>query len=203
MLGEPEVCNFDVTVSAEKNVLWLKVAIYDVEGVEVVEGKSHFSGIELGYRVGEPLLSVNRCSTTNLALSEQAEKLSTCHKVHDHVEVVDVLECSPQVDKEGVPDADQHLSFRICVLNLLHLDNLFLIENLDSIESAIVFGANKMNTPKGASTESQWSACAEGPSTYVRSIAKSARAYLPAVLRRGWAPAFWRPLVGVLVPDDA
>lgn len=137
-----------MAVCAEKEVFRLKVAVDNVQGVEVVKSEGHFGGIELRYRVGETLRTLVTAGRecTDLALAEKTEELSACDEVHDHVEVVCVLESAPEVDEEGVSHTNQHLPLRVGVFHLLHLDNLLLIEHLDGIESPIVLGSNEMNT---------------------------------------------------------
>jgi len=52
---ETKVSDLDMTVIGEKDVFRLEITVDDVVCVEVVERHSHFSGIELGHRVREPL----------------------------------------------------------------------------------------------------------------------------------------------------
>ncbi len=111
--------------------------------MKVVESQGNLGGVELGNRVGEALLSTwDSKDNTHLTLPEQAEQLSTRHKVHDHVKVVDVLESAPEVDEEWVPHTNEHLALRVGVLYLLHLDDLLLVENLDRIKATIVLGTD-------------------------------------------------------------
>lgn len=183
MLGESKVRDLDVTVGTQKNVLRLQVTVDDVEGVEVVECQSDLGSIKLGYRVGETLLVRPEARTsTHLALPEQAEELAACHKVHDHVEVVDVLEGSPQVHKERVTNTDQHLSLRVGVLDLLHLDYLFLAQNLYSIESAVVLGTNKVDTTERSSTQPWGVSCIRSKAIMMhsRSLDRKVRKGVPA-----------------------
>lgn len=92
-----------------------------------------------------------------MALAEKTEQLSACDKVHDHVQVADVLEGAPEVDEEWVTDADEHLTLRVGVLDLLHLDDLFLVEDLDGVESTVVARADQVDTTKRASAEAETS----------------------------------------------
>lgn len=155
MLGEAKVCHLDVTVCAKEQILGLQVTVNNIQRVKVVQGQRHFGSVKLGYRVGEALLGKMKVYIvdTHLALSQQAEQLTASHKVHYHVEVVGILERAPQVDEERVSDTDKHLSLRVGVLHLLHLDNLLLVENLNGIEPTVVLGPYKVDTAKGASTQ--------------------------------------------------
>lgn len=55
VLRETKVCNLYVTIVGEEDVLWLEVAVDDFVCVKVVEGHSHFRGIEFPHWVREPL----------------------------------------------------------------------------------------------------------------------------------------------------
>lgn len=75
---------------------------------------------------------------THLTFTKKAKKFTSCHKVHNHIQVIYILEGSPEIDEKWVSNPYQHLSFRIGVFNLLHLDNLLLVQNLNGIETAVV-----------------------------------------------------------------
>lgn len=87
-------------------------------------------------------------AAAHLTLPEQTEKLSARDEIHDHVEIVDVLESAPEVDEEWVPNTDEHLTLRVGVLDLLHLNNFLLVEDLDRVETTVMLGSDEMNTPK-------------------------------------------------------
>ena len=86
-----------MSIGIEENVLGLEVAVDDVEGMEVIEGKRDFSRIELGHWVGEALqirISARRRegqSMTYVGSPEKCEELSSRHKVHDHIQVPAIL----------------------------------------------------------------------------------------------------------------
>jgi hypothetical protein len=67
------------------------------------------------------------------------------------------------------------------VLDLLHLDDLFLVQYLDGVEPAIVLRSHQVDSPEGSRTKTAISAFRI--ETCVLSIWKSANAYLPAVRR--------------------
>lgn len=50
-------------------------------------------------------------------------------------------------------DISQHAPLVIRMLNLLHLDNLGLLQYLDGIESLVVFRLNQVNTTEATSSE--------------------------------------------------
>lgn len=129
-------------MSVEQQVLGLQVAVDDVVRVQVVERKRDFGGIELGDGVGKAL-----------RLAQQTEQLAALDKVHDHVQVLRVLEGAPQGDEEGVLDLLQHAALVVGVLDLLHLDHLGLLEHLDGIEALVVLGLDEVDTAKAAGAE--------------------------------------------------
>lgn len=53
-----------------------------------------------------------------------------------------------------MPTPLQHTSLVVCVLYLLHLDDLSLLQHLNGVETRVVLGLHKVYTPKGASAES-------------------------------------------------
>ena len=71
--------------------------------------------------------------------SQESEQLATGYEVHDHVEVCCILEATPQIDYEWMLYSEQHLLLIVCVVNLLGLDDLFLLEHFDGIKPEIVF----------------------------------------------------------------
>ena len=90
---------------------------------------------------------------TYLRLSQQTKQLASFHKIHDHVEVLGVLEGAPQGDEEGVLDLLQHAALVVGVLDLLHLDDLGLLQHLDGIEALVVLGLDKVDAAEAAGAE--------------------------------------------------
>lgn len=54
----------------------------------------------------------------------------------------------PEIDQERMSDADEHLPLRVCVFDLFHPDDLFLVEDLDRVESPVVLRPDEMDTAK-------------------------------------------------------
>jgi hypothetical protein len=131
-----------VAVAVEQQVLGLQVAVDDVVRVQVVEGEGDFGGVELGDGVGEAL-----------RLAQQAEQLAALNKVHDHVQVLRVLERAPQGDEEGVLDLLQHAALVVGVLDLLHLDDLGLLEHFDGVEALVVLALDEVHATEAAGAE--------------------------------------------------
>lgn len=75
-------------------------------------------------------------------LSQQGEQLSAFDKIHDHVEISPILEGTPKGDQEWMLYIAEHTPFIVGMLNLLHLDNLGLLEHLDGIKPLVVLRLN-------------------------------------------------------------
>jgi len=90
---------------------------------------------------------------THLTLPQQTEQLSTSHKVHHHVQVLGVAERSPEVDEERMSNPDEHLSFRVGVLDLLHSNDLLLPEDLHGVEPSVVTRFDEMDSTEGSGSE--------------------------------------------------
>lgn len=142
LLGEAKIGDLEVAVAVEQQVLGLQVTVDDVVRVQVVQGQGDLGGVELGDGVGEAL-----------GLAQQTKQLAALDKVHDHVQVLAVLEGAPQGDEEGVLDLLQHAALVVGVLDLLHLDDLRLLEHLDGVEALVVLGLHEMHAPEAARAE--------------------------------------------------
>jgi hypothetical protein len=129
-------------VAVEQQVLGLQVAVDDVVRVQVVEGQRDLGGVELGDGVREAL-----------RLAQQAEQLAALDKVHDHVQVLGVLEGAPQGDQERVLDLLQHAALVVGVLDLLHLDDLGLLQHLDGVEALVVLALHEVHAAEAAGAE--------------------------------------------------
>ena len=144
---EAEVGELDVPVAGEEDVLGLEVAVDDVARVQVVERERDLGGVELRDGVREALTCGQQVwevtmEATHVGPPEQREELSAWHKVHDHVQVRRVLERAPEIDDEGVLDRHEHALLVLGVGDLLHAHDLLLAEDLDRIETQVVFAAH-------------------------------------------------------------
>jgi hypothetical protein len=142
LLGEPEVGDLEMAVAVEQQIFRLQVAVDDVVRVQVVQRERDLGGVELCDGVGEAL-----------GLAQQTKQLPALDKVHDHVQVLGVLEGAPQRDQERVLDLLQHAPLVVGVLDLLHLDHLRLLQHLDGVEARIVLGLDEVHAPEAAGAE--------------------------------------------------
>lgn len=129
-------------MSIEQQILRLEIAVYDVVRVQIVQRERDFGGIELGDRVRE-----------SLGLAKQTEQFSAFDEIHDHVQILRVLERAPQRDQEWVFDLLQHPPLVVGVLDLLHLDHLALFKDLDGIETLIMLGLDQMDSSETSGTQ--------------------------------------------------
>jgi hypothetical protein len=61
------------------------------------------------------------------------------NEIHDHVKVCCVLEAAPQINYEWMLYSEQHLLFIVRVIDLLRLDDLFLLKDFDGIKPEVMF----------------------------------------------------------------
>lgn len=90
---------------------------------------------------------------TNLTLAKKGEELAARDEIHHHVEVLRVLERAPEVDEERVSYPLEHLSLRVGMLDLLHLDDAFFRENLDRVRAVVVLRADEVDATERTGTE--------------------------------------------------
>ena len=91
LFAEAEICQFDVSIAIEEDVLGFEVAIDDVLFVEVLDGKAQLRDIEFGLILREGDLS-----------GEVEAEVSAGTVVQCEIEVMGCLECEVQVDDELV-----------------------------------------------------------------------------------------------------
>ena len=89
-----------MTITTNEKVLRLKVSMYDTLRVEVLEGGHYMSEVELGPQGIKEANSL-----------EKRAKVSTLHKLHDHVEVLAALEGVHPTHDEVVVDLGQDFFF--------------------------------------------------------------------------------------------
>lgn len=142
LLGEAEVGDLEVAVAVEQQVLGLQVTVDDVVRVQVVERERDFGRVELCDRIGKAL-----------ALAQQAKQLAALDKVHDHVQILRVLKGAPERDEERVLDLLQHAALVVGVLDLLHLDDLRLLQHFDGVEALVVLALHEVDAPEAAGAE--------------------------------------------------
>eukprot|EP00445_Apocalathium_hangoei_P044165 CAMPEP_0203985106 /NCGR_PEP_ID=MMETSP0360-20130528/5105_1 /ASSEMBLY_ACC=CAM_ASM_000342 /TAXON_ID=268821 /ORGANISM="Scrippsiella Hangoei, Strain SHTV-5" /LENGTH=357 /DNA_ID=CAMNT_0050924347 /DNA_START=244 /DNA_END=1313 /DNA_ORIENTATION=+ len=123
LLAETEVRHLDVTVTIQKQVLRLEIAVDDAEAVEVCYGRGRLRRVEACAALGEAA-----------SAAEVVEELATIAEFHDHVELLRRLEGVVQVHYEGVGHGLQDASLGLRVLDLVPLDDVFLAEHLHGVD---------------------------------------------------------------------
>lgn len=109
-LGKTKISNLEMAMSVQEQILRLEIAVDDVHAVEIIQCQCDLCSVEFGHRVGEALRKVvsrefNTSIQTPMAylrLSQQTEKLTALDEIHDHVQVLGVLESAPEGDQERV-----------------------------------------------------------------------------------------------------
>lgn len=100
-LAQAEVRNAKIAVAINQDVLWLQVSIHNAFLVHVLQGEHDLSGVEPGAR----LVKLTR-------LVHVMEELAAVDELHDHVEIVRVLERVVELHDKWVLYALENLSFR-------------------------------------------------------------------------------------------
>ena len=60
------------------------------------------------------------------------------NEVHDHVQILRVLEATPKIHDERMLYSEQQTLFIVCVLYLLHPHDFLFVQDLDRIVTEIV-----------------------------------------------------------------
>jgi len=138
-LCEAEIGQLDVAVLVQQDVFRLEVPVDDIQSVEVLDGEKHFGGVEFGHWRGKAL-----------GLAQEREELSALYVIHDHEQVVTVLESAPHSDDEGVLGEFEHTALVIGMFDLLHIDDALLLQRLHGIKPAVMNGTCQVDTSKQA-----------------------------------------------------
>lgn len=81
------------------DVFGFEVSVDYLVTVQVVDRKYDFGGIKLGDRTREPLLRISTrlitSNTTHPRLAKKRKQFSTGYEIHNHEQVVHVLERAP------------------------------------------------------------------------------------------------------------
>ena len=80
-LCKSKVCNFDVALAIDEQILWFEISVYDIQRMNIGERKHDFRGIKSRNWILE--------SVTPLQLRK---KLPSTNKLHEHVEGFEILE---------------------------------------------------------------------------------------------------------------
>lgn len=118
LFGETEIHQFDVAVGVEEEVLGLEVAVNDPTAVQVFKGLDDAGRVEAGRVVVEIA-----------AVAQDRPQLAAQAGLHQHVEVLAILERLVQLDDEIAIGLLHYLLLRHDVLLLAGLHDLILFEN--------------------------------------------------------------------------
>ena len=88
-LSQPHVCQLEVSIATNEEFLRLDIPVDDGPGVQVVQGLHHAPNIEPGSQVRQVTV-----------FSKQGPQLPALADLHQHVQVLRVLEGAVQLDDE-------------------------------------------------------------------------------------------------------
>ena len=112
LLRQTEISDLDVTISIEKHILWLKIAIDDTVLVEAAHSLHQLRSIEAGTPLAELLV-----------FAQVVEKLSSIEEVHHEVELCGCLESVVQLDDEWTVDLLEDVTLGLCFDEKVALGN--------------------------------------------------------------------------------
>lgn len=99
----------------------------------MVKRQGDLGGIKFCNRVREALyektqgVMASKGKKAHVGSSQKSEQFATGYKVHDHVEVCCILKAPPQIDYERILYSEKHFLLVVRVIDLLGLDDLFLL----------------------------------------------------------------------------
>ena len=93
LFGEPEVCNFYVSVVADKHIFWLQVSVKNVLGVQMMQRQKYVRGVESG-----------RVLLESPDLGQVEKQLSSWAVLQHEKQFAVALEGVVHLDDEWVPD---------------------------------------------------------------------------------------------------
>ena len=143
LLTETVICDLDVTIQGEKNVIQLQVTVDDTVLVEILESQTDFRGVE-PINGSAPIPFTNCCMgnvlcalQTKLASLNVQHQITTTDVLHDEVHTGLCLETGVKVQQEGVTflvSNQENALLRLGALHFVILDNKFLLQHLDGVE---------------------------------------------------------------------
>jgi hypothetical protein len=143
LLAETVVCNLNVAIQSEKNVIQLQVTVDDTVLVEIFESQTDFRGVEPINGLAPIILTKNCTGNVLCALQTKLASLNVQHQItttdvlHDKVHTGLCLETGVKVQQEGVAflvGNQEDALLRLGALHFVILDNEFLLQHFDGIE---------------------------------------------------------------------
>lgn len=78
-------------------------------------------------------------ANTYLCFVKQRSHLATFEEIIDHIEILRILERSPNSHQEWMLDLKEHSDFIASIFYLLRLDDLLFLPDFQSVESRVEF----------------------------------------------------------------
>mmetsp|Transcript_58483 Transcript_58483/g.163922 ORF Transcript_58483/g.163922 Transcript_58483/m.163922 type:complete len:330 (+) Transcript_58483:68-1057(+) len=138
-LAQPEICDLDVAIGVEEQVLRLQIAVDDAQAVQVCDGRGHLRRVEDRSALAEPACA-----------AQVVEQLAPGAELHDHVELRRGLEGVVKRHDEGVRHGLQDRPLGLRVLLLVALDDVLLAEHLHRVHLVILRALHEHDLAIGA-----------------------------------------------------
>mmetsp|Transcript_46168 Transcript_46168/g.118971 ORF Transcript_46168/g.118971 Transcript_46168/m.118971 type:complete len:309 (-) Transcript_46168:476-1402(-) len=140
-LNETKICQANVAIEVQEDVLRLEISVHDSLRVKVLEGSNHLSSIEPDLLQGEPSL-----------LLKMSKQITSVHVVENQVQLLWALESKLEADHEGMGHLSQHFVFGLRTFDLVSPDKHLLVQNLHSIQLASGLHLYKHNLAKSTTS---------------------------------------------------
>ena len=139
-LAEAEICQFEMALRVEENILWLQVTIDDSVLVEVSESQHDLGCIEARSVLSE----------SNL-VAEMEEKLAAIQKVGDEIQTFVGLKGVVELDNERMCDLLHDVPLNLDLVRLVGADDEVLLERLHRVDLIACLLLGEVDFTKGAS----------------------------------------------------
>lgn len=136
-LREPEICEFEVPIVCNQEVLGLEITVDDVLRMEILEHECHLGSIECCMGCFKP-------SDT----AEVGEKLTSRNELEHEVEVPRVLAETFEVDDEWMRKVAENGVLVDDMVHLLKADDLCLLQTLESHILVARFVPGQLHPPE-------------------------------------------------------
>lgn len=125
-----------VGVGVEWIVRWAEV----MRHYPLYETRKYTHLLNITFRPGVPIPRTRaRKRPTHIGPPQKRKQFSTSYKIHNHVQIREILEGAPEVDDERVLHGEEQSLLVVRVVHLTHPDDFFFVEYFDSVESEVVF----------------------------------------------------------------
>lgn len=143
-LAETIICDLDVTIKGQEDVVQFQITVNDTMLVEVLQCQTDLGSVEL------------RSLQSELTTLDVKHEITAGDILHDKVDPCLGLETGVQVEEERMAllvGNEEHSFLRLGRLDLIILDDEFLLQHFDSIQLFRRFGLGEHNFTEIALSE--------------------------------------------------